>query len=173
MTSCVWAVVPVRGVSCNMDTRCLNSFKYSLHLVCNSLICQWAWQLQNGPSNFSAIYFCPTLCSAMMSFADNGDGPLLVAALWSQALDSACWLKTNSINFHVMNTIIRRIHCLELPIEMPMRLYACWPLVAALQQRSYHPDLGLSIFFWFVDFKHIQCSNKTCLRFSMFEWIDG
>jgi hypothetical protein len=46
-------------------------------------------------------------------------------------------------------------------------------LVAALQQRSYHPDLGLSIFFWFVDFKHIQCSNETCLRFSMFEWIDG
>jgi len=55
-------------------------------------------------------------------------------------------IKKNSIKFHVMNTIIRRIHCLELPIENPICFDASWPLVAALQQRSYHPDLGLSIF---------------------------
>jgi hypothetical protein len=46
------------------------------------------WNFQNGPPAFSATYFCPILCRVVQSFGSNGDGPLLSAALWIQALDS-------------------------------------------------------------------------------------
>ena len=49
-----------------------------------------------------------------------------------------------------------------------------WRLVAICRDSSTTEFAhGYFFYFCFVVFKHIQCSNKTCLRLTMFEWIDG